>query len=716
MKAQLMHRRDPSLIRRLAVVVASTLVLVASAAATSDAATATGTGATTTAVAPARENISFFYQQITNTTDLSRLGDVKLVVAGQQDDDIVAAARIKQTGAKAYRYVQSFWFPKGKTFDGLDIGAKPDWAFCASGSTPMPGRLDGTGTRWWFLDMNEQPVQDFFLAKFQALKAAGWDGIFLDRGFAALIGLDSYKVSNKVSTCTGQKVAPAPTFATTYVAIMNIAKQAGMPLIINYGISPFDAHYPLRSDAWTALSPTALSPTAGLVLDESASHPRDQYWAYHLAANRQNEQNAQHRGRVIGLLTTAILGGQNRQNVYYGWSKVKLFAIPLGVNTGDAGCANAGGLPCNQAGLYPELANVAYGPPLSTSPGATQCAAGDAIHCLWFRRYQAGMSLLNVSPATRTGVIPLGVSGCRYVLDLYTNRSIDGGRCVTSAIVRLGPWEGHPLQYGVTPWPQASSPTPPLPPPPAPKPKPAVGGYWMVGSSGSVFGFGDARYFGAASTTDVTHIEPTPSHGGYWIVNGAGQVFAYGNARSHGNAGALWPGEKVSSLSATPTGNGYWLFTNRGRVMTYGDARSYGDMSGTTLNGPVVGSVATPAGHGYYMVSSDGGIFAFGDARFHGSMGGAHLNQPVNGLVPTLDNRGYWLVSSDGGIFAFNAPFRGSMGGSHLNRPVIGMVRYGNGYLMVGSDGGIFAFSNKPFRGSLGSNPPAVPIVGVAST
>jgi hypothetical protein len=712
MKAALMHRRDPSLIRRAAVVVASTLVLVASAAATSTAATTAGTGTTTAAVTPARENISFFYQQITNTTDLSRLGDVKLVVAGQQQDDTLAAARIKQTGAKAYRYVQSYWFPKDKTFDGLDIGAQPDWAFCASGTTPMPGRTDATGTLWWFLDMNEQPVQQFFLTKFLALKAAGWDGVFLDRGFAALTGLDSYKVSNKVSTCTGQPVTPGATFASTYVGIMNIAKQAGMPLIINYGISPFDPQHPLRADAWSALSST------GLVLDESVSHPQDQYWAYHLAANRQNEQNAQHPGRVIGLLTTAILGGQTRLSVYYGWSKTKLFAIPLGVNTGDAGCANAGGLPCNQAGLYPELANVAYGLPISTSPGPTQCALHDAVHCLWFRRYQAGMSLLNASSGTRTGVIPLGVSGCRYVLDLFTKRSIDGGYCVASAIVRLGPWEGHPLLYSVTPWPQASSPTPalPVPPPPAPTPKPVVGGYWMVGASGSVYGFGDAHNFGSASTTGVTHIEPTPSHGGYWIVNGAGQVFAYGNARSHGNAGPLRPGEKVSSLSATATGNGYWLFTNRGRVMTYGDARSYGDMSGTTLNGPVVGSVATPTGRGYYMVSSDGGIFAFGDARFHGSMGGAHLNQPVNGLVPTLDNRGYWLVSSDGGIFAFNAPFRGSMGGSHLNRPVIGMVRYGNGYLMVGSDGGIFAFSNIPFRGSLGANPPAIPIVGVAST
>ncbi len=43
------------------------------------------------------------------------------------------------------------------------------------------------------------------------------------------------------------------------------------------------------------------------------------------------------------------------------------------------------------------------------------------------------------------------------------------------------------------------------------------------------------------------------------------------------------------------------------------------------------------------------------------------------------------------------------------------MVRYGDGYLMVASDGGVFDFSDQPFLGSLGSNPPAAPIVSIAS-
>jgi hypothetical protein len=191
-----------------------------------------------------RENVSYFYQQVTSTADLSRLGDVKLVVAGPQRDDAAAAARIKSTGAKAYRYLQSYWFPKDKSYDGLDISAHLDWAFCKSGNTPLAGRTTGSDTVWWFLDMNEQPVHQYFLDKFRALKAAGWDGVFLDRGFASFVG-DMYHSADLVSTCTGQPVTRGATFADAYVGIMEVAKQAGVPLIINYGISPFDPRTPL---------------------------------------------------------------------------------------------------------------------------------------------------------------------------------------------------------------------------------------------------------------------------------------------------------------------------------------------------------------------------------------------------------------------------------------------------------------------------------------
>jgi hypothetical protein len=278
----------------------------------------------------------------------------------------------------------------------------------------------------------------------------------------------------------------------------------------------------------------------------------------------------------------------------------------------------------------------------------------------------------------------------------------------------------------------ASGEQPPAPAPttnpgggsPGPAPAPPAGatrsGYWMVGSDGAVYGFGDAAHLGNAPLSggaQAVDLEPMPTNNGYWIVDDAGHVFTFGDARWLGNAdpARLVPGEKVTSLSATPSGHGYWIFTDRGRVLPKGDAGAFGDVSAVKLNGPVLDSIPTPSGRGYYMVASDGGIFTFGDAVFHGSTGGVRLNAPVQSLVPDPDGVGYWLVASDGGVFSFGGDFRGSLGGVRLNKPMTGMVPYGNGYLMVAEDGGIFNFSDRTFLGSLGNTPPARPIVSVAA-
>jgi hypothetical protein len=239
-------------------------------------------------------------------------------------------------------------------------------------------------------------------------------------------------------------------------------------------------------------------------------------------------------------------------------------------------------------------------------------------------------------------------------------------------------------------------------------------GYWMLGSDGSVHGFGNAAQLGSA-TRPVVAIASRRDGSGYWVTDARGTVSSFGAAASHGGRPPLLAGEVVSTISSTPSGEGYWLFTNRGRAFGFGDAPVFGDMRNTRLNGPIIASVATPTGRGYYMVGRDGGVFGFGDARFHGSTGGIRLNKPIVGIAPTSDNRGYWLVGSDGGVFGFDAPFRGSMGSVRLNRAINGIVAFGNGYLMVASDGGIFGFSDLPFLGSLASHPLAAPVIGITA-
>jgi trimeric autotransporter adhesin len=340
------------------------------------------------------------------------------------------------------------------------------------------------------------------------------------------------------------------------------------------------------------------------------------------------------------------------------------------------------------------------------------------------------------------GVFDIEVSSSAVTVGGDFERSGDSTvTVVAQGVVRFGNAGDPPpttttLPPGVTPTTTATT-APPTTQPPATQPPttqppgngnggPPVGsagvkvGYWMVGSDGAVYNFGDAGAYGGAipaAGSSAVDLEPTPSGNGYWVVTDKGAVTTRGDAASFGSpaAAGLAKGEVVTSLSATPTGMGYWIFTNKGRVINFGDATFYGDMSKVTLNGPVLDSIPTTSGKGYYMVASDGGIFAFGDAKFYGSMGGKKLNAPVQSLVPDGDGTGYWLVASDGGIFAFQADFKGSMGGTKLNKPVTGMVRFADGYLMVGEDGGIFDFSTKPFLGSLGANPPAHPIVSVAA-
>ena len=228
------------------------------------------------------------------------------------------------------------------------------------------------------------------------------------------------------------------------------------------------------------------------------------------------------------------------------------------------------------------------------------------------------------------------------------------------------------------------------------------GGYWLVGSDGGVFRYGDASFHGSAGNlklnSPIVGMAPTPDGGGYWLVASDGGVFRFGDATFFGSTGALKLNRPIVGMAATPDGGGYWLVASDGGVFRFGDAKFYGSTGALKLNRPIVGMAATPDGGGYWLVASDGGVFRFGDAKFYGSTGALRLNKPVVGMQPMADGAGYWLVASDGGVFAFgHALFHGSTGALHLNRPIVGMAAPpdGSGYWLVASDGGVFAGSAK---------------------
>ena len=214
----------------------------------------------------------------------------------------------------------------------------------------------------------------------------------------------------------------------------------------------------------------------------------------------------------------------------------------------------------------------------------------------------------------------------------------------------------------------------------------------------------------------IAGIASTPDGAGYWVAGTDGDVYAFGDAASYGSRAGAPLNKPIVGIAATPDGKGYWLVASDGGIFTFGDAQFYGSTGNLVLNKPVVGIAATPDGKGYWLVASDGGIFTFGDAQFYGSAGDIRLQKPVVGMVVDPATGGYWLVASDGGIFSFNAPFYGSTGATPLAQPIVGMeaAADGSGYRFVASDGGIFDF-NQRFAGSLGGQALPAPIVGMAA-
>jgi hypothetical protein len=260
-----------------------------------------------------------------------------------------------------------------------------------------------------------------------------------------------------------------------------------------------------------------------------------------------------------------------------------------------------------------------------------------------------------------------------------------------------------------------------IPPPPQ--------GYWMIGSDGGVFAFGNAGFLGSLPglgirVNNIVGVVPTHDNGGYWMVGSDGGVFAFGDATFVGSL----PGLNVHvtnivGVVPTASGRGYWMVGSDGGVFAFGDAGYLGSLPGLHVHVTnIVGVVPTASNKGYWMVGSDGGVFAFGDAPYLGSLPGLHVvASDIVAVVPTHDNGGYWMVGSDGGVFAFgDANFVGSLPGLNVVvNDVVAVVPTvtGRGYWMVGRDGGVFAFGDAGYLGSLpGLHVVVSDIVGVVHT
>ncbi len=189
-----------------------------------------------------------------------------------------------------------------------------------------------------------------------------------------------------------------------------------------------------------------------------------------------------------------------------------------------------------------------------------------------------------------------------------------------------------------------------------------------------------------------TYVVPPPH--GYWLVGSDGGIFTFGNAQFYGSTGNLRLQRPVVGIVPTSDRGGYWLDASDGGVFAFGDAGFYGSIPGlglhpagsglpNSLNAPVVGIVPSADGGGYFMVASDGGVFAFGDAKFEGScpgMGGCA--GAAVAVMPDATGNGYWVVTQTGDVYTFgDAQYFGGPG--NVGSPVTSAVRTpdGRGYL-----------------------------------
>jgi hypothetical protein len=227
-------------------------------------------------------------------------------------------------------------------------------------------------------------------------------------------------------------------------------------------------------------------------------------------------------------------------------------------------------------------------------------------------------------------------------------------------------------------------------------PTPDGHGYWMVASDGGVFTFGDAHFYGSLPGQNLTptaariaqsetlfayvgssglFIQATPDGLGYWIADSSGDVFTFGDAKFFGTLS-----EEVGSANA--------------RSASSGTLSSHDIATGHPTTVPITAFVATADGGGYMMAGTNGEVYTFGDAHEYGSLSSAGISVPpvtitgytrpstvdvnipsstVGDLIRTPDGGGYWMASLNGGVYSFgDAQFYGSVPGVHATIQTVG--------------------------------------------
>jgi hypothetical protein len=319
------------------------------------------------------------------------------------------------------------------------------------------------------------------------------------------------------------------------------------------------------------------------------------------------------------------------------------------------------------------------------------------------------------SPSTLPADISLVYSGGTTAALEGTPQPGDGGYYTVCLQASNGVAPAATQEFMLT----VNAPAPPPPPPPPPPPHPSHG-YWLVGSDGGIFAFGDAAFHGSTGNLHlqrpVVGISPTADRGGYWLVGSDGGTFAFGDAGYYGSipgvglhpAGSGLPNSlraPIVGIVPASDGGGYFMVASDGGVFAFGDATFAGSCPGIGgCSGSAVAVVPDATGHGYWVVTSTGAVYAFGDAVNHGAPG--PQSTPITSAVATADGQGYWILDGAGQVFAYGdaAPLGGLPPGSTGGldpAATIFATSDGGGYWISTALGKVTPFGDAPNDGDV---------------
>jgi len=164
-------------------------------------------------------------------------------------------------------------------------------------------------------------------------------------------------------------------------------------------------------------------------------------------------------------------------------------------------------------------------------------------------------------------------------------------------------------------------------------------GYWLLGSDGGVFSFGDAEFHGSLRSAGR----------GLSVAQELGEVQDILKVLSYNGEVRA-----VDIVAASDT-SGYWIVLANGRLIEFGGTGRVVTPP-VELAAPAVQLVPNPTGQGMWLVAADGGVFGLLGAPYFGSIPGlGRASDNVVAMVASMTGDGYGIVDAAGAISGFGS-------------------------------------------------------------